>query len=117
MQFKNSTSSFKIFCNGTKNICPKKRSEQKEVSSEGGNLVKLLQEEITYLRDKNKVKSEIIRMLSDKQNTSLNLHTNAAVRQTKHFSLFANKELHYNTLYIFLKVININSFMTEASVI
>ena len=38
----------------------KKRSKEKEVS-----FVKLLQEEVTYL-NKNKAKSEIIRMLSDK---------------------------------------------------
>ena len=45
----------------------KKRLEEKEVSPEGGNLLKLLQDETSYLRYENKVKSEIIRMLSDKK--------------------------------------------------
>ena len=35
-----------------------------------------MQEEISYLREKNKVTSEIIRMLSDKQSTYHCLHTN-----------------------------------------
>ena len=52
-----------------------KRLEEKEVSPEGSNHVKLLQEENTYLREENKVNSEIIRMLSDKQNTYRCLHT------------------------------------------
>ena len=57
-------------------FCPKKCFEEKEVSPEGSNLVKLLQEEITYLRKENQVKSEMIRMLPDKQNTYRCLHTN-----------------------------------------
>ena len=36
-----------------------------------------MQDEVTYLREENKVKSEIIRMLSDKQNTYRCLHTNS----------------------------------------
>ena len=52
-----------------------KRLEEKEVSPDGSNHVKLLQEENTYLREENKVNSDIIRMLSDKQNTYRCLHT------------------------------------------
>ena len=54
----------------------KKRLEEKEFSPESSSLLKLLQEEISYLREENKVKSEIISMLSDKQNTYHCLHTN-----------------------------------------
>ena len=53
-----------------------KRLEEKEVSPEGSNFLKLLQEEISYLREKKKVKSEIVRILSDKENTYRCLHTN-----------------------------------------
>ena len=35
-----------------------------------------MQEEISYLREENKVKSAIIRILSDRQNTYCCLHTN-----------------------------------------
>ena len=51
---------------------PKKRLEEKEVSPEGSNLPKVLQEKISI--SEKKVKSEIIRMLSDKQNTYRCLH-------------------------------------------
>ena len=44
----------------------KKRLEEKEVSPEGSNLLKLLQEEISYLRVENKVKSVIIRIPPEK---------------------------------------------------
>ena len=44
----------------------KKRLEEMEVSPEGSNLLKLLQEAIPYVREENKVKSEIVRILSDK---------------------------------------------------
>ena len=44
----------------------KKCLEEKEVSPEGSNLSKLLQEEISHLREENKLKSEIIRIPSDK---------------------------------------------------
>ena len=39
---------------------------KKQVSPEGSNLLKLLQEAIPYVREENKVKSEIVRILSDK---------------------------------------------------
>ena len=42
-----------------------------------------MQEEITYLREENKVKSEIVRMLSDKQNTFHCLHTN---NRSRHYT-------------------------------
>ena len=58
----------------------KKCLEGKKVSPEGSNLLKLLQEEISYLREENKMKSEIIKMLSDKQNTYRCLHTNTTHR-------------------------------------
>ena len=48
----------------------------KKSFTRGSDLLKPLQEEISYLREDNKVKSEIIRMLSDKQNTYHCLHTN-----------------------------------------
>ena len=54
----------------------KKRLEGKKVSAEVSNLLKLLQEQISYLREENKVKSEIMRILSEKQNTYHCLHTN-----------------------------------------
>ena len=54
----------------------KKRLEGKKVSAEVSNLLKLLQEQISYLREENKVKSEIMRILSEKQNTYRCLHTN-----------------------------------------
>ena len=54
----------------------KKWFEEKEVLPEGSNLLKRLPEEMSYLREENEVKSEIIRML---------------VRQTKRLSLFAHK--------------------------
>ena len=57
----------------------KKRLEEKEASPEGNNLLKLLQEEISYLREENKVKSEIIKILSDKQNTWPTNTTDAVV--------------------------------------
>ena len=44
----------------------KKRLEEKEVSPEGSNHLKLLQEKISYLREENKVKSVIIRILPEK---------------------------------------------------
>ena len=63
-----------------------KHLEEKEVSPEGSNVLKLLQEEISCLREENKMKSEIIRLLSEKQNTYRCLHTNtrdAAVLENK----------------------------------
>ena len=54
----------------------KKHFEQKEILPENNNLLKLLEGEISYLREEYKVKSEIITMLSDKQNTYRCLHTN-----------------------------------------
>ena len=36
----------------------------------------VFQDEMTYLRKENKAKSEIIRMLSDKQSNSISSHTN-----------------------------------------
>ena len=36
----------------------------------------VFRDEMTYLRKENKAKSEIIRMLSDKQSTSMSSHTN-----------------------------------------
>ena len=53
----------------------KKRLEGKKVSAEVSNLLKLLQKQISYLREE-KVKSEIMRILSEKQNTCRCLHTN-----------------------------------------
>ena len=50
--------------------------EEKELLTGGNNLLKLLQEEISYVREEKKVKAEIMRMLSDKQSTFLCLHTN-----------------------------------------
>ena len=60
-----------------------KKQGKKEGSSEGSSPVKLVQEEITYLREENKVKSEIVRMLSDKQNTFHCLHTN---NRSRHYT-------------------------------
>ena len=75
MQYKSGTSSFNSFVIEQTYVL-ENRLEEKEVSPKGSNHVKLLQEEITYLREKNKVKSDIIRMLSDKQNTYRCLHAN-----------------------------------------
>ena len=60
---KSGASNIKIFCNQI-NVCLKKLLEEKKVSPEGSILLKLLQEEISYLREESKVKSEIIRMVS-----------------------------------------------------
>ena len=56
-------------------------------------MVKLLQEEITYLRERNKVKSEIKRMLSDKQNTYHCLNADTAD------TAFPEKQTVIKTLY------------------
>ena len=53
-----------------------KHLEEKKVSPEASNLLKLLQEKISDLRDENKMKSEIIGMLPHKQNTYRCLYTN-----------------------------------------
>ena len=68
----------------------KKRLEEKEVSPEGSNLLKLFQEKISYLREKNKGKSEIIKMLSDRQNTYHRLHTNTTDTRKRN-----NRSRHY----------------------
>ena len=76
MQYEGGTNSFKFSCNFTNLRLKKKLSEGKEVPLKGSNLIKLLQEEITCFREENQAKSEIIRMLSEKQKISLCLHIN-----------------------------------------
>lgn len=58
------------------NVLEDKCLEEKEVSPEGNNFANLSQEEINYLREESKERSEKIRMLSGKQNTYRCLHTN-----------------------------------------